>query len=100
MLRGLYEFVLEALELCVRAVRDEDGDAADRVIAMKETIERQSMALLARQAERLRPGDPDYLQLARTQMSVVDKLTRIYDLSARVARAVLPQLAGIERAAA
>jgi len=100
MLRGLYESVLEALQLCVRAVRDEDGNAADRVIAMNETIERQSMALLARQAERLRPGDPDYLQLARTQMSVVDKLTRIYDLSARVARAVLPQLAGIERAAA
>ena len=91
MLRGLYESVLEALDLCVRAVRDEDGDAADRAVAMNETIERQALALLARQADRLRPGDPDYLQLARTQMSIVDKLGRIYDLCARVARAAIPQ---------
>jgi phosphate:Na+ symporter len=91
MIRGLYESVLEALDLCVRAVRDEDGDAADRAVAMNETIERQALALLARQADRLRPGDPDYLELARMQMSIVDKLARIYDLCARVARASIPQ---------
>jgi len=91
MIRGLYESVLEALDLCVRAVRDEDGDAADRAVAMNETIERQAQELLARQADRLRPGDPDYLQLARMQMSIVDKLARIYDLCARVARTAIPQ---------
>ena len=47
------------------------------------------------QADRLRPGDPDYLQLARTQMSIVDKLTRIYDLCARVAQAAIPQATSI-----
>jgi phosphate:Na+ symporter len=93
MIRGLYETVQEALDFTVRAVRDEDGEAADRAVAMRETVGRQSLALLARQSDRLRPGDPDYLRLARTQMSIVDKLARIYDLCARVCRDAIPQVA-------
>lgn len=90
MLFGLYESVQEALALATAAVRDADAEAADRVLTMRQTIELQANALLERQAERLRPEDPDYLSQARLQMSVVDKLTRIYDLSARVARGLLP----------
>jgi Na+/phosphate symporter len=90
MLRGLYETVQQALGLAVRAVRDADADAADQVVAMRETVTLQAQALLERQAGRLRPDDPDYLALARLQMSIVDKLARIYDLAARVARGVLP----------
>jgi phosphate:Na+ symporter len=91
LLRGLYETVQHALELAVRAIRDADADAADQAVAMRETVVLQAKALLERQAARLRPDDPDYLQLARMQMSVVDKLARIYDLAARIARGVLPE---------
>ncbi len=34
---------------------------------------------------RLRPDDPDYLVLARLQMSIVDKLGRVYQLGSRAA---------------
>jgi Na+/phosphate symporter len=91
MLQGLYETVQEAMALTVRAVRDDDANAAERVLAMRETVARQSSALLERQAGRLRPDDPDYLLLARLQMSIVDKLERIYDLAARAAHGMLPQ---------
>ena len=93
MLRGLYETVQEAMALTARAVRDADADATERVLAMRETVALQSGALLERQAGRLRPDDPDYLLLARLQMSIVDKLERIYDLAARAAHGMLPKAA-------
>jgi phosphate:Na+ symporter len=91
MLHGLYDTVQEAMALTVRAVRDTDADAAEQVLAMHKTVAQQSAALLERQAGRLRPDDPDYLLLARLQMSVVDKLERIYDLAARAVRGMLPK---------
>jgi phosphate:Na+ symporter len=93
MLRDLYETVQEAMALTVRAVHDADADAAERVLAMRKTVALQSDALLERQAGRLRPDDPDYLLLARLQMSIVDKLERIYDLAARAAHGMLPKAA-------
>jgi phosphate:Na+ symporter len=90
MLRGLYETVQEAMALTVRAVRDADANAAEQVLTMRKTVALQSGALLERQAGRLRPDDPDYLLLARLQMSIVDKLERIYDLAARAAHGILP----------
>jgi phosphate:Na+ symporter len=93
MLRGLYDTVQEAMALTVQAVRDANVEAAERVLAMRETVALQSGALLERQAGRLRPDDPDYLLLARLQMSIVDKLERIYDLAARAAHGMLPKAA-------
>lgn len=90
LLEGLYEVVQQALHLSVRAVRDADADAADRALAMRDSVALQAAALLERQAGRLGSDDPDYLVLARLQMSIVDKLSRIYDLSASIARCALP----------
>lgn len=79
-----------AIALTTAAVRDADAEAADRVSAMRGAVAHQANALLERQAQRLRPDDPDYLSLARLQMSIVDKLTRSYELAARIARSILP----------
>jgi phosphate:Na+ symporter len=92
MLRGLYETVQHAMELAVRVVRDVDAAAADELMLLKDDVRAQAKALLDRQAIRLRPDDPEYLVLARAQMSVVDKLSRIYDLTRRVARDALPRV--------
>jgi hypothetical protein len=93
MLRGLNETVQEAMALTVRAVRATDANAAEQVLTMRKTVALQSDALLERQAGRLRPDDPDYLLLARLQMSIVDKLERIYDLAARAAHGIIPKAA-------
>ncbi len=90
VLEGLYEAVQQALDLAVRAVRDADADAADQALAMRDTVALQATSLLERQAEKLRGDAPDYLVLTRLQMSIVDKLSRIYDLAARIARCALP----------
>ena len=47
-------------------------------------------ALLARKAQRLTGDDREYLALVRLEMSAVDQLRRIYTLSKRIAKVVLP----------
>lgn len=91
MLRGLYETVEKALGKLPAAVSERDEHAAADVMALRDVVTLQTGALLDRQARRLRPDDPDYLLLARVQMSIVDKLVRVYELTARVAQDVLPE---------
>ncbi len=90
MLAGLYERVVESVELSVRAIRDNDQHAAESVLVMKDTIREQAERVLARKAERLTAEDPDYLMLVRLQMSFVDQMRRIYTLAKRIAKVVLP----------
>jgi Na+/phosphate symporter len=98
MLRGLYDTARGATALAVRAAAEADRAAAGEVVALRARVDEQVRELLERQASRLRPDDPDYLTLARLQMTIVDKLGRVYELASRVARGVLA--ASAERAAA
>jgi phosphate:Na+ symporter len=90
MLRELHTSVVKSVELAVQAVRDNDQQAAESVLIMKDTLREQSEQLLARKATRLMADDPDYLTLVRMEMSFVDQMRRIYTLAKRIARVVLP----------
>lgn len=90
MVRGLRETVQQAFELTGSAVRDSDDETAAQAIALRATIKRQLASLLVRPARRLWKDDSNSLHVARVQMSIVDKLTHVYDLSARVACGALP----------
>lgn len=90
LLAGLYVTVLEATELMVRAVRDNDQRAAGSVLQLKEEIRENAERLLSRKAERLTADDEDYLRLARLQMAFVDQMRRIYTLTKRVSKLFLP----------
>ena len=57
---------------------------------LKDDIRRQSEAVVARKAERLKADDPDYVERARLQMSFVDQMRRIYTLAKRIAKVPLP----------
>lgn len=90
LLVGLYETVLEAVELMVKAIREDDQRAAGAVLQLKDAIRDNADRLLARKAERLVADDPNYLMLARLQMSFVDQMRRIYTLNKRISKAFLP----------
>jgi phosphate:Na+ symporter len=92
LLVGLYESVLEATELMVKAIRDDDQRAAGAVLQLKDEIRDNADRLLARKAERLTGDDPSYLTLARLQMSFVDQMRRIYTLTKRISKAFLPSV--------
>ena len=90
MLVDFYTSVVKSVELAVQAVRDNDQRAAESVLMMKDDIRKHAELLLARKAVRLTVDDPDYLALVRLEMSFVDQMRRIYTLTKRIAKVVLP----------
>ena len=78
------------MELAVQAIRDNDQNAAESVLLMKDTFRDQTERLLSRKAMRLTADDPDYLELVRLQMGFVDQMRRIYTLAKRIAKVTLP----------
>jgi phosphate:Na+ symporter len=90
MLVELYELTVKAVELTVQAVRDDDQNAAESVVVLKDSFREQAERLLGRKAERLSPDDPDYIEMVRIQMSFVDQMRRIYTLAKRISKGILP----------
>lgn len=90
LLRGLHATVIKSVELAVQAIRDNDQQAAESVLTMKDRVREQSERLLERKAMRLTTGDTDYLDLVRLEMSFVDQMRRIYTLAKRIAKVVVP----------
>ena len=97
MLRGIYGAVVKAVSHTVQAIRDSDQVAAEEVMKMNNEIKRLSDEMLARRSERLGRKESKYLEAAKIDMSLIDKMHRIYSLAKRIAREVLPkELATIE----
>ncbi len=90
LLAEFYDSVVVAVEYAVQAIGSNDQHAAESAVMMKDTIRDQSDRLLSRKAERLTTDDPDYLDLVRLEMAFVDQMRRIYTLSKRIAKVVLP----------
>jgi phosphate:Na+ symporter len=90
MLRQLYATIVEAVEQTVQAVSANDQRAAESVMLLKDNVRIQSENLLARKAERLTVDVDDYLELVRLEMSFVDQMRRIYTLTKRVCKDILP----------
>jgi phosphate:Na+ symporter len=90
LMTEVYATVLKSVELTVQAIRDNDQRTAESVMMMKDVVRDQSESMLTRQAERLAAEDPDYLELVRLEMSFVDQMRRIYTLTKRIAKVVLP----------
>jgi len=75
----------------VQAIRDDDQRAAQDVLTLKDEVHQQVDSALQHQAGRLGAGDERHLEVLRLEMEFVDKLKRIYALSKRIAKAVLPE---------
>ena len=90
LMMEVYDTVLKSVELTVQAIRDNDQHAAESVLLLKNIIRDNSESLLARKANRLATDDQDYLKLVQLQMSFVDQMRRIYTLTKRIAKVVLP----------
>jgi phosphate:Na+ symporter len=86
----IYGKVSESVELAVQAILENDQHAAESVLLMKDEIRDLSEHLVARKAERLAATDPDYIKLVRLEMSFVEQMRRIYTLSKRIAKVVVP----------
>ena len=91
LLREFYDTVGRALELAVRAVRDEDQTAAQDVLALKSEVHSMVDKVLERKAVRIGEEGEGYLAVVRLEMGLIDKLRRIYTLAKRIAKVALPE---------
>ena len=86
----LHGEVLKTVELAVGSIRDNDQPAATEVRDRKERITLLAEKLLTRKSEHLGQGETVELETARIEISLVDKLLRIYSMARRIADIVLP----------
>lgn len=86
----LHGEVLQTVELAVGSIRDNDQPAATDVRDRKERITLLAEELLTRKSEHLGREKTVELETARIEISLVDKLLRIYSMARRIAGIVLP----------
>ena len=90
ILDNLYLSVIEAVEHAVKAVQEEDEQAAESVVVMKARISRLVRETLEVQASTLDLEDPGRLEVFRIEMETVDDLRRIFTMARRIAKMQLP----------
>ena len=66
------------------------NEAAQKVITMKASINRQADAAAIYEAKRLIAEEPNRLQAYTIEMDTIEKLKRIYYFSKRMATATIP----------
>lgn len=98
MMTELHAKLVEAVQVAVAAVEENDPRKAQDVLGIKDAFEHTIELALRHQATRLEPEDAARLAGFRLEMEVLDKLERIYRLARRIAKAVLPAEVLIDRA--
>ena len=91
MLTDIYRAVSKAVGESVEAVKGNDQKAAQEVLALQGEVNRSITQVFQRQAERLAIDDPERPTVFRLEMAIVDNLKRIYTLSKRIAKLLLPK---------
>jgi len=88
--KELYDEVYQAVELAVQSIQNNDQQAALAVINKKENIAHLVESLVVHKAEVLGRDQADELETARIEISLIDKMTRAYALTRRLAKITVP----------
>lgn len=90
LLRNYYHNVCHSVEDAIKAITEEDQLIAEKVINRKSEIKSYQEDILIRKSSHLGSEEPNYLEKARLEMSLMEKLYRIYFYSKGIAKVVLP----------
>ena len=90
ILTSLYERVCESVRLSTSAIADEDQNKALEVVNMKADINSLIDEALRYQSERVSLTTPNLIEMFRMEDEVIDALRRIYELSKRLSKLILP----------
>jgi len=86
----LYQRVCDAVRQATTAIGDIDQNKALEVVNMKPEINGLVNEALQYQADRVSPTTPDLISIFRMEDEVIDALMRVYRLSRRMAKLMLP----------
>ncbi len=90
LVESLADQIQQSIIDCVRAVRESDERAAAEVISLKTGVGHLAAQFLDHQSRRIGADDPRRLPLVRLELGLLEKLRRIYTLSKRVAKEMVP----------
>lgn len=88
VLSDFHQVVLDAVSAAIRAVGDDDYDAAKSVTGMKKEISRIANSAASHEAQRLVANEPHRIEAYTVEMDITEKLQRIYYFARRMARTV------------
>ncbi len=90
IMTNLHQRVCDAVRQATAAIGDIDQNKALEVVNMKAEINGLVNEALQYQADRVAPTTPDLISIFRMEDEVIDALTRVYRLSRRIAKLMLP----------
>ncbi|MDV7339362.1 Na/Pi cotransporter family protein [Terasakiella sp. A23] len=96
LLKSLHDKVDRALETALEALHNEDAEAAQRVIDMKDGIAKESKAISEHGAQRLMTEGTNRHHTYSREMETVERLRRIYYFSKRIAKGVVAKAESLE----
>ena len=92
ILTALYDRVCHAVRQTTIAAGEGDQNKALEVVNMKAEVGALIDEALKYQADRVTPGAPDLIAMFRMEDDVIDGLRRIFRLSRRVAKLIVPEV--------
>jgi phosphate:Na+ symporter len=90
VLVGFHKVVKKAFRVAVQAVSQNNVEAAQAVISMKDEISALADSAATHQAERLVAEEPNRIPTYTIEIDIVEKLKRIYYFAKRMAKTVVP----------
>ncbi|NOQ90652.1 MAG: Na/Pi cotransporter family protein, partial [Gammaproteobacteria bacterium] len=89
LLSSMHEIAITSTQLATDAVMTGDEEAARKVIAMKEELNRLTDWAAVHQADRLVVDEPNRLSCYTIEVDIIEKLKRIYYFSKRMSKTVV-----------
>jgi phosphate:Na+ symporter len=90
LLERLFQTIQASAQSALRALVEQDEEAARAVVANREPILKLTSEFHRQQAMRLAGNEPDRLLKLRVQLEIVDRLRRVYSVAEHMAISVLP----------
>jgi phosphate:Na+ symporter len=90
VLRAFHDVVTKAVDAAIRAVAENDPEAADSVTAMKDEISGIVHSTATHEAKRLVADEPHRIEAYTIETDIAEKLQRIYYFAKRMAKTVEP----------
>ena len=88
VLSEFHQVVMDAVAAAIKAVSEDDSEAAVAVTGMKKEIARIANSAAAHEAQRLVANEPQRIETYTVEMDITEKLQRIYYFARRMARTV------------
>ena len=91
LFQNFYQDVCHSVHDAVKAISHDDQQAAEKVMNRRADIKAYQNKIIIRKSTHLGSEEENYLERARMEMSLMEKLYRIYSHARSISKVVLPE---------